>query len=122
VALFTLSPETKAASFFISAPIWPINVVEWPLLPSLILGGLLTALIGFCIGAPALRLHGDYLLIVTFGFSEIIRLLRVNLPMVCNGAMGLKGFAVFKSNLDNRATFFPGFVVKDCRQQLWPAR
>ncbi len=98
VALFTLSPETKAASFFISAPIWPINVVEWPLLPSLILGGLLTALIGFCIGAPALRLHGDYLLIVTFGFSEIIRLLLVNLPMVCNGAIGLKGIPQY-SNL-----------------------
>ena len=91
VALLTLSPEVKQMSFFIQPPIWPISVVEWPFLPSLLLGGLLTAFIGFLIGAPALRLHGDYLLIATLGFSEVIRLLLVNLPMVCNGAMGLKG-------------------------------
>lgn len=91
VALLTLSPETKQLSFFIQPPIWPISVIEWPFLPSLLIGGLLTAFIGFLIGAPALRLHGDYLLIATLGFSEVIRLLLVNLPMVCNGAMGLKG-------------------------------
>ena len=83
------------------------------MLPSLLLAGLLTALIGFCIGAPALRLHGDYLLIVTFGFSEIIRLLLVNLPMVCNGAMGLKGIPQY-SNLTwtAGAVIVTVFVVK----------
>jgi branched-chain amino acid transport system permease protein len=91
VALLTLSPEAKEISFFIAPPIWPISVMEWPFIPSLILGGFLAAFIGYLIGAPALRLHGDYLLIVTLGFSEVIRLILVNLPMVCNGAMGLKG-------------------------------
>lgn len=91
VGLTTLSPDAKAISFFIEPAVWPISIIEIPILPSLILAGLFTALIGFLIGAPALRLHGDYLLIVTFGFSEIIRLLLVNLPGVCNGAMGLKG-------------------------------
>jgi len=113
VGLFTLSPEIKATTFFITAPVWPINVVEWPLLPSLLLAGLLTAIIGFCIGAPALRLRGDYLLIVTFGFSEIIRLLLVNLPMICNGAMGLKGIPQY-SNLTwtAGAVLVTVFVVK----------
>jgi branched-chain amino acid transport system permease protein len=91
VALLTLSPEAKQVSFMLAPPVWPISVVEWPFLPSLVLGGLMTAVVGFVIGAPALRLHGDYLLITTFGFSEIIRLLLCNVPGVCNGAMGLKG-------------------------------
>ena len=91
VSLLTMAPDNKQLSFFITPPIWPISVVQWPLLPSLILGGLLAAFVGYLIGAPALRLHGDYLLIVTFGFSEIIRLLLTNMPSVCNGAIGLKG-------------------------------
>ncbi len=98
VSLLTLSPQAKQISFFIQPPVWPISVIQWPLLPSLLLGGVLAAVVGFLIGAPALRLHGDYLLIVTFGFSEIIRLLLVNLPGVCNGAIGLKGIP-YHSNL-----------------------
>jgi branched-chain amino acid transport system permease protein len=90
-ALLTLSPETKALSFLLTPPIWPISVVEWPLLPALLLAGLLAGVVGFIVGAPALRLRGDYLAIVTMGMSEIIRLLFCNLPSVCNGAMGLKG-------------------------------
>jgi branched-chain amino acid transport system permease protein len=106
VSLLTLSPATKAVSFFITPPIWPISVIEWPFLPSLIIAGILTAVVGFLIGAPALRLHGDYLLIVTFGFSEIIRLILVNLPMVCNGAIGLKGIPRY-SNL----TWIAGLTI-----------
>jgi branched-chain amino acid transport system permease protein len=91
VAVLTLEPAVKQAMFLFAPPIWPISVVQWPFLPALILGGLLATGVGFLIGGPALRLHGDYLLIVTFGFSEIIRLLLVNMPTVVNGAMGLKG-------------------------------
>jgi branched-chain amino acid transport system permease protein len=91
VSILTLSPEAKVMSFLITPPLPWIENAYWPFLPSLLLGGLLAAFVGFLIGAPALRMHGDYLLIVTFGFSEVIRLLFVNLPMICNGAMGLKG-------------------------------
>ncbi len=90
VALLTLPIEQKQVSFLF-APIVDWLMVEWPILPALLLGGLLAALIGFLIGGPALRLHGDYLLIVTFGFSEIIRMVLINLPQITNGAMGLKG-------------------------------
>ena len=106
VALLTLSPENKMMTFLIAEPIWPIRAAEWPFLPALLLGGLLAAFVGFLIAAPALRLRGDYLLIVTFGFSEIIRLALTNMPSVCNGAMGLKGIPYY-SNL----TWVMGAVI-----------
>jgi len=91
VSLLTLPPEAKAMSFLLQPPNPLIADAQWSLLPALLLGGVLAAAVGFMIGAPALRLHGDYLLIVTFGFSEIIRLVLINLPSFTNGAMGLKG-------------------------------
>jgi len=91
VSLLTLPPDAKMVSFLLQTPHPLIADAQWPLLPALLLGGVLAALVGFTIGAPALRLHGDYLLIVTFGFSEIIRLVLINLPSFTNGAMGLKG-------------------------------
>ena len=39
------------------------------------------------VGIPSLRLRGDYLAIVTLGFSEIIRVLILNIPAV-GGATG----------------------------------
>ncbi|MGE5619495.1 MAG: branched-chain amino acid ABC transporter permease [Sphingomonadaceae bacterium] len=90
-SLCTLTPAQKQMMFILEPPIWPISVLHLPFLPTLLLAGLITAIVGFCIGAPALRLHGDYLLIATFGFSEIIRLAFSNMPSVVNGAMGLKG-------------------------------
>lgn len=40
---------------------------------ALAIGGLGAAAAGFLVGVPSLRLRGDYLAIVTLGFSEIIR-------------------------------------------------
>lgn len=56
-------------------------------------GGLLAAVAGLVVGIPSLRLRGDYLAIVTFGFGEIIRLsasTRVFAPYT-NGALGFPG-------------------------------
>ncbi len=90
-ALLTLPVATKAQNFFLKPIIEPLSNVEWPFLPSLLFAGLLTAFIGFLIGAPALRLKGDYLAIATLGFAEIIRIIIVNAQRVTNGALGLKG-------------------------------
>ena len=47
---------------------------------------------GILVGIPALRLHGDYLAIITLGFGEIIRVIIQNLKVA--GGMGLdKGAA-----------------------------
>lgn len=47
----------------------------WMILP---VGICLAALSGVLLGAPTLRLRGDYLAIVTLGFGEIIRIIAVN--------------------------------------------
>ncbi|MDO8519465.1 MAG: branched-chain amino acid ABC transporter permease [Deltaproteobacteria bacterium] len=53
----------------------------------LLAGGAASALFGFFIGLPTLRLKGDYLAIVTLGFGEIIRVVILNLDVV-GGARG----------------------------------
>jgi branched-chain amino acid transport system permease protein len=50
---------------------------------------------GLILGAPTLRLRGDYLAIVTLGFGEIITILAVNLDSVTNGSRGAPGIAGF---------------------------
>jgi branched-chain amino acid transport system permease protein len=47
-------------------------------------------LAGFLVGAPSLRLRGDYLAIVTLGFGEIIRSIIENVAWL-GGALGLSG-------------------------------
>jgi branched-chain amino acid transport system permease protein len=59
-----------------------------PLPVSIILAGLLTALFGFLIGFPTLKLTGDYLAIVTLGFGEIIRVILTNIKTITGGANG----------------------------------
>jgi branched-chain amino acid transport system permease protein len=54
---------------------------------SLTAGALAAAAAGLAVGIPSLRLRGDYLAIVTLGFSEIIRVLILNIPSV-GGATG----------------------------------
>ena len=44
---------------------------------------------GVILGAPTLRLRGDYLAIVTLGFGEIIRIVAVNANGVTNGPRGV---------------------------------
>lgn len=53
-------------------------------------GSALAGAAGFLVGAPSLRLRGDYLAIVTLGFGEIIRLLFNNTEAV-GGATGYSG-------------------------------
>src|SRR5256885_6529070 len=45
----------------------------FPLLCAILLGGSCSAVAGFLVGLPSMRLRGDYLAIVTLGFGEIIR-------------------------------------------------
>ncbi|AOT70447.1 branched-chain amino acid ABC transporter permease [Geosporobacter ferrireducens] len=89
--LLTMSPAMKQMNYFMK-PIVPFLAdVEWPFLPALIMAGLVTALVGFLIGAPALKLRDDYLAIATLGFGEIIRVVFTNTQSLTNGALGLKG-------------------------------
>jgi branched-chain amino acid transport system permease protein len=63
---------------------------------SLYVGGLASALLGYVVGLPSLRLRGDYLAIVTLGFGEIIRVLVLNIDTI-GGARGLPGIPKWTS-------------------------
>ena len=60
----------------------------WLVIP---LGALLAGLMGALLGAPTLKLRGDYLAIVTLGFGEIIRVFLNNLDQPVNLTNGPKG-------------------------------
>ena len=57
----------------------------------LLIAGPIAALFGVLLGAPTLKLRGDYLAIVTLGFGEIIRIFMNNLDRPINITNGPKG-------------------------------
>ncbi len=59
--------------------------------PMLIGGALVAATFGILLGAPTLRLRGDYLAIVTLGFGEIVPIVFLNADAVTNGTNGIGG-------------------------------
>ena len=69
---------------------WHQAATEGLFLGALLIGGLAAALAGILVGAPSLRLKGDYLAIVTLGFGEIIRVIFRNIDSL-GGALGLNG-------------------------------
>ncbi len=58
----------------------------WAMLP---LGAVMAALAGALLGFPVLRMHGDYLAIVTLGFGEIIRPVLNNWVSFTGGPNGV---------------------------------
>lgn len=56
-------------------------------------GAVMSALLGFILGSPAIRVRGDYLAIVTLGFGEIIRIIFNNMDRYTGGPNGLLGIA-----------------------------
>ncbi|MFJ3881702.1 branched-chain amino acid ABC transporter permease [Streptomyces sp. NPDC090077] len=70
--------------------------VHLPFWAALLVGALASMVFGVLIGAPTLRLRGDYLAIVTLGFGEIFRITMNNLdgvsgPDITNGPNGIAG-------------------------------
>jgi branched-chain amino acid transport system permease protein len=75
----------------LASPHFNIHLPFWALLP---LGAAISGLFGLILGAPTLRLRGDYLAIVTLGFGEIIRIFlnNLNAPInITNGPQGVNG-------------------------------
>ena len=66
----------------------------WLVIP---LGALIAGTFGVLLGAPTLRLRGDYLAIVTLGFGEIIRVFMNNLDAPVNITNGPKGLDTIDS-------------------------
>ncbi|MEK7363998.1 MAG: branched-chain amino acid ABC transporter permease [candidate division NC10 bacterium] len=51
----------------------------WPIFPAILLGGLVGGFFGFLVGFPALRVRGLFLVIATLAFTEIVRMVFLNL-------------------------------------------
>jgi branched-chain amino acid transport system permease protein len=64
-----------------------VHLSFWETIPASIL---LAAASGVVIGYPTLRLHSDYLAIVTLGFGEIVRIIATNLE-ITGGPNGIYG-------------------------------
>jgi branched-chain amino acid transport system permease protein len=88
----------------------------WSFWEVLIVGVLLTSGSGLILGAPTLRLRGDYLAIVTLGFGEIVRISAQNTDAI-GGPRGIAGIP-HPPNLSD----FEIFGVKPLRYGLLDPR
>ena len=88
VAFFAIGAYSTAILTSPAAPAGAIGMNFWIALPLVVL---FAAFCGVLIGAPVLRLRGDYLAIVTLGFGEIIRILVISnaFAWLTGGAQGI---------------------------------
>ena len=71
-----------------SLPVKPPSFLHLSPLLAIPFAIIICLLAGVLLGAPTLRLRGDYLAIVTLGFGEIIRIMAINLGGVTNSTRG----------------------------------
>jgi ABC-type branched-subunit amino acid transport system permease subunit len=109
IAFYAIGSYTTA--FLVGVlPVRPPESLILPPLAAIPFAIVICLLAGVMLGAPTLRLRGDYLAIVTLGFGEIIRIAAVNNPAgFTNGPRGAiniphpsidLGFWEFKWGLD----------------------
>ncbi len=93
-AIFSLSAEARARVYQYFTPAIHFTL---PVIPAIILAGLVAAAFALLIGLPVLRLKSDYLAIATLGFAEIIRAIFQwkKLGPVTNGSNMLKDYPTF---------------------------
>jgi branched-chain amino acid transport system permease protein len=85
-AFFAIGAYTCAS---LASPIHNVHISIWLLI---FIGGAVAATFGAILGAPTLRLRGDYLAIVTLGFGEIIPdLANNNMFNLTGGPNGISG-------------------------------
>lgn len=68
-----------------------LQFISWLFWPMLLGAALIAALFGVLLGAPTLRLRGDYLAIVTLGFGEIVPIVFLEMDKYTNGTNGIVG-------------------------------
>ena len=94
-AVFTIPVDQRAAVY----QYYDGGIIQFamPVIPAVILAGLVAALFAFLIGLPVLRLKSDYLAIATLGFAEIMRSIFQwdKLGLLTNGSNMLRLFPTF---------------------------
>ncbi|HQY31294.1 MAG TPA: hypothetical protein PK691_08410, partial [Thermomicrobiales bacterium] len=114
IGAYTMGFLTSPASYFIRKGwvpeflqhFWPALAVSW----------VVAAIFGVLLGAPTLRLRGDYLAIVTLGFGEIVPNVFRNASHITGGIAGINpvgkpsSFSVFGHtvafNASNQAAWY----------------
>ena len=87
IAFYAVGAYTYA---LLASPHFGLHLPFWIILP---IGAGIAALFGALLGAPTLKLRGDYLAIVTLGFGEIVRIFLNNLSRPVNITSGPQGIA-----------------------------
>ena len=88
IAFYAVGAYTYAA---LASPHFNLHLPFWIILP---IGAAVACLFGVLLGAPTLKLRGDYLAIVTLGFGEIIRIFLNNLSQPINLTNGPQGITL----------------------------
>ncbi len=70
----------------LTVPSYPF---QFGFLAALVVAVVGAGLLGLLLGAPTLRLRGDYLALVTLGFGEVVRIAIRNLEEITGGTRGL---------------------------------
>lgn len=110
IAFYGVGAYTYA---LLASPHFGLHLPFWIILP---LGAALACVFGILLGAPTLKLRGDYLAIVTLGFGEIVRIFLNNLSQpvnITNGPQGVTLIDPFKIGglVFNRTDTFLGLSV-----------
>jgi branched-chain amino acid transport system permease protein len=85
IAFYAVGAYTYA---LLASPHFGLHLPFWVILP---LGAGIACIFGVLLGAPTLKLRGDYLAIVTLGFGEIVRIFLNNLSQPVNITNGPQG-------------------------------
>ena len=85
VAFYAVGAYTYA---LLASPHFGLHLPFWIILP---IGAAVACVFGVLLGAPTLKLRGDYLAIVTLGFGEIVRIFLNNLSQPVNLTNGPQG-------------------------------
>src|SRR5690348_16280503 len=88
IAFYGVGAYTYA---LLASPHFGLHLPFWIILP---VGALIACIFGVLLGAPTLKLRGDYLAIVTLGFGEIIRIFLNNLSRPFNLTNGPQGITL----------------------------
>ncbi len=64
--------------------------LHWSFWPAFLAAGIVAALVGVPLGAPALRVRGPFLVVVTYGCGEVFKYVALNLD-ITGGPAGLPG-------------------------------
>jgi branched-chain amino acid transport system permease protein len=88
IAFYAVGAYTYA---LLASPHFNIHLPFWIILP---IGAGIACMFGILLGAPTLKLRGDYLAIVTLGFGEIVRIFLNNLSRPINITNGPQGVSL----------------------------